>query len=103
MSGGEIGPEVVERMVAFVRLCDTPEYRKCSAIEDEARAIAALLPELADPDLVEARRNAAIECVERENDIGADLCLKGEWDAEPLVVASVRAIKRGRELERAGK
>jgi hypothetical protein len=101
MSGGEIGPEVVERMVALVR------HAAVSAsghTKEEARAIAALLPEPVDPDLVEARKlvaerngNLRIECGYRQQ------VLDGQEDDHPAVINTLAAIKRGRELERAGK
>lgn len=53
-----IDDEVVERCVALVRRVGSLSTPRCtiSEIEDEARAIVALLPEPLDPDLAEAER-----------------------------------------------
>jgi hypothetical protein len=115
MSGGEIGPELVERMVALVRSmlqqeaehADAPT-RFCYANHTEARAIAALLPEPVDPDLIEAREAVCRSHHDKHPESPwhqgqAELVRSGSNDRMLDVLAAYEAIKRGRELERAGK
>jgi len=97
----EISQEVIERMVALVRKME-PEGSHSGSYtlrrEDyvEAHAIAALLPEPVDPDLIEARELAFPGAEEFTDEIAA-----GKWDTHPVVLNVFRAIKRGRALERA--
>lgn len=103
--GAAVPAELVERMVALVRgirgsgsLCYAKEVEH---LYDEASAIAALLPEPVDPDLIEARKivaerngNLRIECGYRQR------VLDGQEDDHPAVMNTLAAIKRGRELAR---
>lgn len=90
-SGGEVGPEVVERCIALVRAAAERErtgYNWTFPQEwhAEARAIVALLPEPVDGDLVEARK--ICERINPEmHAVSGDL--------EEVALA---AIKRGRAL-----
>lgn len=97
-SGGVVGPEVVERMIALVR-----ELAKVTTIKApwiiEARAIVALLPEPIDGDLVEAR-----ECAAQAQLLAVgELTRAGKMDDQPIVIAALAAIKRGRALAAGGR
>lgn len=107
MSGvSDISPEVVERMVALVRdVADgEPVYRNelAATWEVEARAIAALLPEPIDPDLIEARKIGAEIARRSGNDIQQilrpDCWESGVNDDTHKMQLMLAAIKRGREL-----
>lgn len=107
--GAGVPAELVERMVALVRgmaIRSTPASREIDAAENkEACAIAALLPEPVDPDLVLARQIAAWSW--RETHIhngygyGRDAYLiAGEFDNSNDVRAAYAAIKHMREQSR---
>lgn len=87
----DIPPEVVERMIGFVR---NVSEMTTSAMDDleEARAIAALLPEPVDPDLLEAK--AIVKEAYPE--------MRADYAGRRISIA-LAAIKRGRDLERSGK
>lgn len=90
--GGEIAPELVERMVALVRgMVALPEAsaRPHGAAFEKAREIAALLPEPIDPDLIEA-----IALVNSKIDISGAATKAQHW----AVQMALACIKRGREL-----
>lgn len=104
---GEISQELVGRMVAHFRaVADKYQHVKGGAGNfnnelREVRAIVAELPKPVDPDLIEARKLVA----DRYN---PDTCsdaiiatLQGEDDETVAVQNCLKAIKRGRELERA--
>jgi len=94
-----IPPEVVERMVAFVRACDHISLPTDGWQFTEARAIVALLPEPVDPDLVEARELAAVAS-EKLSHPWAPKIRAGEKDDAPQagVSLALAAIRRGRAL-----
>lgn len=107
----EIAPETVERMVALVRGLSDPQIdARYNLGVSDARAIAALLPEPVDPDLVEARQIAADAIFPTPAPNGAtedqvrlrNAILAGKRDNEPAAVGAIlKAIKRGRELAKA--
>lgn len=88
---GEIGQELVERMVAFVRLVADSgcTHTSCHPAYIVAHGIAAELPTPVDPDLELAKAIAFEFGWGRVSD-GAD-----------IVAVLLAAIKRARELERA--
>ncbi len=82
----DIPPEVVERMARLCRsMGEQSEYSgpsKNNPDYNEARAIAALLPEPVDPALRQAREFVARACEwfdEKPGDI-PDLIRRGDWD-----------------------
>lgn len=89
----QYAPELVERMVAFVRQCARGFYYAgvnedaASAYEivRGAKSIVSDLPQEIDPDLIEARERLNLSFVPRTD------------EAEALALA---CIKRGRQLER---
>lgn len=70
------------------------------AIEECLRALELLLPKPVDPDLNEARRIEADICIEDGCIEDAEMALAGSLDHKPGMKGVLRAIKRGRELER---
>jgi len=81
--------EQLERMEAFVRKVHRREYvGHWGACEQEADAIAALLPEPVDPDIAVAEAHR-------------DEYARG--DSGGITNAFLSALKRGRQLEREGK
>ncbi len=98
-SPSEVGPEVVERMIALVRGMASnddphPHY-------DEARAIVALLPEPVDADLIEAREVAAAVFDNGGSHPSIASGLRaGKRDGGIDVTVALAAIKRGRALEK---
>jgi hypothetical protein len=95
----EIPAELVERMVALVRQIAGPWPLIDHVQRHEARAIAALLPEPVDPDLIEAREIAlkyglpGIMHYRTTNQTRDGAC-----DDMLAVQLVLEAIKRGREL-----
>ncbi|NYD88768.1 hypothetical protein [Sphingomonas melonis] len=92
----EVGPEVVAMALSFVK--EAADRIKGDSLFwdsfiDKARAIAALLPEPVDADLVEARRIAA------DHYGGNPWIAEGECDEDKTVQIALAAIKRGRALE----
>jgi len=101
----EISQEVVERMVSLVRKMEPEGSHSRSYTlrrEDyvEAHAIAALLPEPVDPDLIEARRIALKNAKDRGYFHTPACYLAGDHDESDDVQIALAAIKRGRALER---
>jgi len=92
MGAKDISPEVVERMAALVRDLAASQTRGCYAVE--AREIVALLPEVVDPDLIEAREIAAKRF---PGTWTSTAMLRGEFD-HLYVSAILDGIKRGRRL-----
>lgn len=106
-SGGEVGPEVVERMIALVRRLSasldkgSTVFPSLSSMEHyaEARAIVALLPEPVDADLVEARRIAVEQLTAPgQSEVFLGLIADGTNDHYSEVRIALAAIKRGRAL-----
>ncbi len=104
-----IAPETIDRMVEVIRSAAAAEWcGKIPSYITEARAIAALLPAPVDPDLVEAREVAGdamaspsgIHCYATGSIVAVRT---GKDDSHPMVVAALRALKRGRELQGQGK
>lgn len=94
----DVEPEIVERMVGFVRSCaEKPALTLYDSlvIINEARAIVALLPEPVDPDLVEAR---LLSISFRSGEKIKDEIMSGKRDDEEAIQALLAAIKRGRQL-----
>ncbi|WP_294138276.1 hypothetical protein [Sphingomonas sp.] len=100
-NGAEVGPEVVERMIALVRRMGgnssigQPFYEfeaitHAAAHYDEARAIVALLPEPVDVDGVEAAKIAKGMIYGNDDSVSHDRIVRLLKDA----------IKRGRALEK---
>lgn len=102
-SGGEVGPEVVERMIALVRAVSGHGGTMVNL--SEARAIVALLPEPVDADLLEARERAiallsktAVSNGIPDQHPAIIRIREGRGDHNSFVVDILAAIKRGREL-----
>jgi hypothetical protein len=97
-------PDVTARMEALVRRMAGEPGRQLIAASDgdyaEARAIVALLPEPVDPDLIEARKLAAVWS--ESQDVSHSHYLDGHMDDSAEVRGMVAAIARGRELALAG-
>jgi len=109
MGAKDISPEVVERAIALLRRY-VSDCRTCSVAGyflTEARAIVALLPEPADPDIAEVREDLAL-FYEKENESGsapipycADMIAEvraGKRDHEAPIRFGLIALKRGRQL-----
>lgn len=111
MSGQEISPELVERMVALVRAYGHGaglafEQATGRSVFAEAMLLADLLPEPVDPDLIEAREIVASghDVYAAESPWHANEAVKvraGQDDRLFRVADTFAGIKRGRELERA--
>lgn len=84
-------PSLHDRMVALVGLMAKTGYD--TGMVSEARAIHAELNPV-DPDLIEARKIAADAQVSGV----ASLTLSGKLDDQPIVIATLAAIKRARAL-----
>lgn len=92
MGAKDISPEVVEKLVAFVR--NLASSSSASPIFRQAADLVALLPEPVDPDLIEARKLAGAL-----NQGGStEQWLSGKWDDGPAVQWHLAGIKRGRQL-----
>lgn len=97
-SGGEVGPEVVERMIAFLRRLDGWDGSYALASDmTEARAIVALLPKPVDADLVAARR--AVSEMKLFQHVAHQI-LAGAWDELGIIGATRDAIRSTRALEK---
>jgi len=107
MTAPPVPAELVERMEKLVReVAVRWSLNTISKITAEARAIVALLPEPVDPDLLLAREIVAKE-FERQtgcdwSEIG-DRFRAGEHDDYLEVRSALSAIRRTREIERAGR
>jgi hypothetical protein len=92
----DIPDEVVERMVALVKdAAGTAGIAPVSAVEAEARAIMALLPQPIDPLLLRAREIAAQEFETIEMRVTAGRTRLGLHDDSPTVQAAFRAFQEG--------
>ncbi len=106
----DISPELVDKMVTLVRTmaaCGEPltdHFIKGSGAYfayRDAKAIAALLPEPVDPDLIEARELAIKHCTNvgtTGEGIDEYAVREGRYDQGYAVRGMLAAIKRGREL-----
>lgn len=98
-NGGEVGPEVVERLKRAVQAYARNErslIASGNSVHAELVELAALLPEPVDADLVEAR--AAVSEMSMFSGI-VDQIIDGQHDSSPIVVATLNAI-RSRALEK---
>lgn len=100
----EISQELAQRMASFVRKQAEvnwldPSDPRARPMYEEARAIVALLPQLVDPDLIEARE-MFIELeggVDADGEVVSDV-RQGKADSTDEVRHILAGIKRGREL-----
>lgn len=92
----EVGPEVVERMIALVRAVS--EHGGTMVNLAEARAIVALMPEPVDADRVEVRRIVADALPQK---LRAGI-LAGDEDHTVSITAPLACLKRGRALAQGG-
>jgi hypothetical protein len=95
-------PDVTARMEALVRRMASETHGRRGSDYDEARAIVALLPELVDPDLIEARRLVAEKFDGGTKSLNGDAVRAGARDHAHDVQLAYSCIKRGRELALAG-
>lgn len=109
----EISPELVERMVKFVRFvkgyspntCEGHAQAMYRRFVSDAAAINADLPRPVDPDLVEAREVVCGYHHDKHPESPwhveqAEIVRSGRFDQMLDVQAAYFGIKRGRELER---
>jgi len=101
----EVTPDLIGRMVDLVKLMadDAAVFPSLSSMDHyaEARNIVERLPDMTDPDLIEARACAADLMTKRDDSLGGswvDAMIAGEMDDGNMVSLTLAGIKRGRIL-----